>query len=426
MADFRAFTGLRYRRDLDLAAVTCPPYDVLSPDEQRALQERSPYATARLILPEGEGDTRYANAADLLAAWVREGVLATDAAPALYVTRTEFSEPGTDGGVRHARLGLMGLLALHEYDDGVVLPHERTLTGPKADRMKLLQATRANLESIMGLVDDPDGALYAAMEAATHNPPLADFTGDDEQRHTLFAFTDAAEIERVRGLIAPLPFFIADGHHRYETSLAYARELGVLGTDAPEATLLATLTTFTDRGLSVLPTHRLVRDTPPDLRNLLFRHLEPQFDVLEGVSADDLEGRLRLSVENQPIFGLVLPSGTLYQLTLRDPSALADLLPSTVHPALRGLEVVILQHLVLDGALGIPAAEVATTDRLAYTRDADEAIRRVHNGEFDVALLLGRPAVTAVRDVSLAGEVMPQKSTFFYPKLLSGLVLRAF
>jgi uncharacterized protein (DUF1015 family) len=426
MAEIRAFAGLRYRDDLDLSAVTCPPYDVLSPAEQTALQERSPYATARLILPTGDGDARYTNAADLFRTWIAEGMLRQDETPVLYVTRTEFSEPGTNGAVRRFRLGLVSLLRLYEYEDRVVLPHERTLTGPKADRLKLLRATGANFESIMGLVDDPDGSIYETLEDITRLGPIADFTGDDDQRHQLYAVRGPAMIALLTHLIARQPVFIADGHHRYETAVAFAKERGVLGTDAPEAFLLTTISTFSDPGLTVLPTHRLVRDTPPELRNLIFRHLEPMFDILENIDAADLEGRLRLSVENQPVFGLVMPSGTLYQLTLRDPAALADLLPADIHPSLQGLEVVILQHLVLDKALGIPPAEVATTNRLAYTRDMSEAIRRVHDGEFDLALLLGRPAVTAVRDVSLAGEVMPQKSTFFYPKLLSGLVMRPF
>jgi uncharacterized protein (DUF1015 family) len=426
MADIRTFSGLRYRDDVDLAAVTCPPYDVLTAAERQALQNRSPFAAARLILPQGEGDERYENAATLFRELRESGVLALDPTPAFYVTRTDFAEPDAETDTRQFRLGLVALLRLHPYTDKVVLPHERTLSKPKADRLKLLRATRANLESIMGLVDDPVGALYAALERAVQGRSLAEFAGDDDQVHALYAVTDPEEVSRIQSLIAPQPVFIADGHHRYETSLAYAEELGVLGTNAPEAFILTTLSSFADPGLVLLPTHRLVRGTPPELRNAIFRHLEPNFDILENVDAADLEGRLRLSVHNQPVFGLAMPSGTLYQLTPRDPEGVGALLPDTTHPALRNLEAVLLQYLVLEPALGIPAAEVATTDRLGYTRSIPDALKLVHDGEFDVALLLGRPAVTAVRDVSLAGEVMPQKSTFFYPKLLSGLVMREF
>lgn len=416
MAEIKAFSGLRYRDGIDLAAVTCPPYDVLSPTERTALQERSPYATARLILPTGDGDARYTNASSLLKDWIREGVIKADDPPTLYVTRTEFTEPGTEGSERSFRLGLVALVRLHEYEDRVILPHERTLSAPKEDRLKLLRATQANVESIMALVDDQQGALYAELAAATEQgPPLADFTGDDNQRHTLFAVSDPAAIHRIEAITAPEPVYIADGHHRYETSVAYAKELGVLGTDAPEAFILATISTFNDPGLIVLPTHRMVRGTPSALRVSLFQHLEKYFEITEGIEQADLEGRLRLKVTNQVVFGLTMPSGTLYRLTARNASTLYDSLPDTVHPALRTLEAVLLQYLILEPALGIPSAEIATTDRLGYTRDVSEAVRRVHVGEFDLALLLGRPDVTAVRDVSLAGEVMPQKSTFLIP-----------
>jgi uncharacterized protein (DUF1015 family) len=425
MAEIRPFTALRYAEGTDLAAVTCPPYDVLSPEEKQALQDRSPHAAARLILPTGEGDARYQNAADLLADWTGSGALREDATPGLYVTRTEFTEPGGDGTFRRHRLGLVCLLRLHGYADRVVLPHERTLSRPKEDRLKLLRATQANVESIMGLVDDQGGALYDLLAAATRGEPLADFTGDDHQRHTLYKVEDAAAVRALAEKVAPAHVYIADGHHRYETSVAYAQETGTLGKDAPEAFILATLSSLADPGLAVLPTHRLVKDTPPDLLHTLFAHLEPLFDVRDA-QPEDVESRLRLSVQNQPVFGLALPSGHLYQLTLRAGTDPESALPADIHPALRPLEAVLLQHLVLGPALGISASEVATTDRMGYTRSFDEAVRKVHDGEYDVALLLGRPPVTAVRDVSLAGEVMPQKSTYFYPKLLSGLVMRRF
>ncbi len=423
MAEIRPFAAIRYAENADLAAVTCPPYDVLSPAERQALIDRSPHAAARLILPEGEGDAKYQSASELWTAWQQSGVLREDTTPGLYVTRTEFVEPGSSGEQRRQRLGLVCLLRLQPYGERAVLPHERTLTGPKEDRLRLLRATHANFESSMGLGVDPVGVGDRRRETGATGAPPADFVGDGNQRDTRGKVEDTATNAAQPTQFAARPVYIADGHHRYETSLAFAQETGAAGTDRPEAFLLTTLSSFHDPGLSLLPTHRLVRGLTSDFRTTLFRHLEELFDVGE-IALDDLEARLRLHVENQTAFGLALPSGFTYQVTARDASRLDAALPADLHPSLRRLDVTILQHLVLDRVMGIPAAEVATTDRLAYTRSAEEAIQRVREGEFDVALLLGHTPVEAVRDVSDAGEVMPQKSTFFYPKLLSGLVMR--
>ncbi len=424
MAELRAFSALRYNPNEDLASVTCPPYDVLSPQERQALADKSPHATVRVILPEGEGDAKYEIAARLMSDWQANSVLQTDDTPGLYVTRTNFSEPGS--GQRKGRLGLVALLKLSEYADGHVLPHEKTLTAPKADRLKLLRATRASVESIMGLVDDETGELYRLLEQAASQTPIASYDGDDDQSHALYKIEDAETIDKIRALALPQPVFIADGHHRYETALAYARETGTLGTDVPEAFLLATITPHSDPGLVVLPTHRLVKNTPPDLLHGLLRGLERDFDVVE-ISRDDLEGRLRLQVENQIVFGLLLPSGTFYRVASRDAAPLYGKLPSDVSPALRLSEPLLLLHLILGPLLGLDAASIATTDRLAYTRDIDEAVLKVRDtNEYDVCFLLPNPPVTCVRDVSLEGGVMPQKSTFFYPKLASGLLMRTF
>lgn len=423
MPDIRPFPALRYGPDADLARLSCPPYDVLSPAERQALVDRSPHAMVHLILPEGASDAKYENAARLLTDWQQAGVLREAASSGFYVSQTEFTEPGTT--VRRHRLGLACLLRLHEYADKVVLPHEKTLDRPKEDRLKLLQATKTNLESIMTLVEDPNGRFYNALETATQEVPLADFSGDDAQQHRLWKIeANTPPAREIQEMVGAQPHaFIADGHHRYETSLTYAREKNALGSDRPEAFLLATLSSFADPGLSLLPTHRLVKGVSAADRASLFRHLEQFFDVHE-MEREDLLSRLRLAVQNQAVFGLALGSGNLYQVSARDASALEAALPAGLDPSLRRLPVILLQHLVLEKALGIGVDEIATTDRLSYTRSADEALARVHAGEFDAALLLGRTPVEAVRDVSLAGQVMPQKSTFFYPKLLSGLVMR--
>lgn len=423
MAEIRPFPALRYAPDVALDSVTCPPYDVLSVEQRNLLFARSPYATAHLILPEGEGDAKYASAAALLKEMREERILRLDPGPALYVTRTQFTEPGT--GVRKERLGLVCLLRLHEYADRVVLPHERTLTGPKEDRLKLIRATGGNLESIMLVVDDPDTSLQRALTEATHRDPVASFEGDDDQRHTLYRVDRDEAIRQVQANLAGKEVFIADGHHRYETSLAIAKERGALGTEAPEAFLLVTITSLADPGLVVLPTHRLVRGTPPESRDRLLETLAERFTVTKV--GDEAIGEPLTATADAPgtfTFLLALPDG-LYRLTVEG-GALAQSLPSDLPPSLAQLDVTRLLHLVLDPVFGIGPDAVATTDRLSYTRSAEEAVARVRSGEYDAACLLSRPTVEGMLDVSRADEVMPQKSTFFYPKLLSGLVMRVF
>ena len=230
MADIRAFSALRYAEGTDLAQVTCPPYDVLSPTERQALQNRSPHAAARLILPNGEGDERYTNAANLLTEWQNAGILRHDDTPALYVTRTNFTEPGST--MRRSRLGLICLLRLYEYADRVVLPHEKTLSKPKEDRLKLLRATQANIESIMALADDESEAMYSLLAQVAAGTPLSTFHGDDDQEHTLFRVNDETLTQAIIAHMENASVYIADGHHRYETSVAHARETETLGTDA--------------------------------------------------------------------------------------------------------------------------------------------------------------------------------------------------
>ena len=423
MAEIRPFPALRYAPDVALDSVTCPPYDVLSPQERALLFLRSPYATAHLILPEGEGDGRYARAASLLKDLRTQGILRLDPEPALYVTRTAFVEPGT--GDRKQRFGLVCLLRLHEYADRVVLPHERTLTGPKEDRLKLIRATEGNLESIMLVAEDEDRTLQSALTGATRTEAIASFDSDDNQHHTLYRISDPAVVAAVTENLADKEVFIADGHHRYETSLAVAKERGVLGTDAPEAFLLVTISSLADPGLVVLPTHRLVRFAAPEQRERLRQTLERYFTVTP-VGEEALQEPLRTTADARGEFSLlmVLPDG-LYRLRTEG-AALQAGLPDGTPPSVGRLDVTRLLHLILKPAFGIGPDDVATTDRLAYTRGAEEAVAKVRGGEFDAAFLLSRPTVEGMLDVSRADEVMPQKSTFFYPKLLSGLVMRVF
>jgi len=428
MVDILPFRGVRYDPAAaggDLSALVAPPYDVISPAAQAALYEKHPANVVRLIL--GREDDKYAQAARLFREWIASGVLKADDEPALYVYHQTFDDPAT-GKPAPERMGLICLLKLEDYSTGRVLPHEKTLTGPKTDRLELLRATEAQFESIYGLYSDPDQSVQSFLREYDDRETVIERVDNlIGSSHRIERLTDASAHAVLRDLLADTPVFIADGHHRYETALNYRREVrraqpGV-SEDAPIAAdyILITLTAFEDEGLVVLPTHRLVRNVPPEKIAALPDALAAHF-TLSNSSPDAVEAEIAAQSEAGKVaFGIVLPPGQV-QLAVLNASAVEAADPGS--PAVKRLPVTLLGSLILDQCLGIDADAVAAGDHVSYTRDFAEALAAVERGEAQAAFLLGRPTVQEIKDVSLAGDVMPQKSTFFFPKLLSGLVLR--
>ena len=432
MVDILPFRGVRYdtaAAGCDLEALVAPPYDVISSAEQAALYDRNPANVVRLILGR-EGD-KYERAAATFRKWLEGGVLKADAVPALYVYRQRFTDPAT-GHACPERIGLVCLLKLEEYATGRVLPHEKTLTAAKVDRLELLRATEAQFESIYGLYSDPDMAVqsflreYDDREAAVCR--VEDAIGSS---HCIEAIVDSRAHAVLRDMLADKQVFIADGHHRYETSLNYRREFRAAHPEISEDTpvtadyILITLTAFEDEGLLVLPTHRLVRNVAPERISGLPAALDARF-MLSDSSSEAVEAEIAAhAAEGRTAFGIVLPPGRV-QLAVLDAAEGDDPgpIPGPASTAVERLPVTLLGSLILDQALGIDAAAVAAGTNVSYTRDLVEAVAAVAEGKAQAAFLLGRPTVSEIKDVSLAGDVMPQKSTFFYPKLLSGLVLR--
>ncbi len=428
MVDILPFRGVRYDPAAaggDLSALVAPPYDVISPAAQAALYEKHPANVVRLIL--GREDDKYAQAARLFREWIASGVLKADDEPALYVYHQTFDDPAT-GKPAPERMGLICLLKLEDYSTGRVLPHEKTLTGPKTDRLELLRATEAQFESIYGLYSDPDQSVQSFLREYDDRETVIERVDNlIGSSHRIERLTDASAHAVLRDLLADTPVFIADGHHRYGTALNYRREVRRAQPEADENTPLAadyiliTLTAFEDEGLVVLPTHRLVRNVPPEKIAALPDALAARF-TLSNSSPDALEAEIAAQSEAGKVaFGLVLPPGQV-QLAVLNASAVEA--AGSGSPAVKRLPVTLLGSLILDQCLGIDAAAVAAGDHVSYMRDFAEALAAVERGEAQAAFLLGRPTVQEIKDVSLAGDVMPQKSTFFYPKLLSGLVLR--
>ncbi len=425
MVDILPFRGVRYdpaAAGASLADLTAPPYDVISPSAQEALYAKNPANVVRLIL--GREDDRYAQAAQLFREWLASGILKADDSPAVYVYRQNFADPGTGNPVPE-RMALLCLLKLEEYSAGRVLPHEKTMTGPKTDRLELLRATEAQFEPIYGLYSDPDGAVQAFVgeydDRETVIERVDDLIGSS---HAVEKLTDSDAHAVLREMMADKQVFIADGHHRYETALNYRREVRAAHPDVSAETplpcdsILIALTALEDAGLLVLPTHRLIKNVPQDTINALPDTLRETFTLSPG-TAETVEAEIAAHAAGGKLaFGVVLPPGEVHLAVLNGPSADPSL------TAAERLPVSLLGSLILEGCLGIDAAAVTSGANVSYTRELSEAVDAVKTSTAQAAFLLGRPTVDEIKAVSEAGDVMPQKSTFFYPKLLSGLVLR--
>lgn len=438
MAEIAPFRGIHYNpARVPIADVIAPPYDVLSPAEQDALYARHPENIVRLILnKEASGDdaahNRYTRAAQFLREALAKGVLVQDTAPALYEYIQQFEHPLEPQRLLERR-ALFVALKLVPYEQGIVLPHEETHPKAKADRLELMRATRVNPEPIYGLYEDPAGTVASSLQAQRwQQEPLLKAVlpgrhAPDSEQHTLYRYTDSCLLADLEEFFDPRRIWIADGHHRYETALNYQRERraaeGNPEIPQPYDYLLIGLSAFEYPGLVVLPTHRLVKNIPASRLEQLALQLDRFFHV-QAMPVSAARAWLQTQVPGEKRFVLITARGA-YALTLRDLNLVDAALDSQHSPAWRHLDVTILQALVLERTLGISWAELAHTPDIAYTRDEQEAVYKVQSGVYQLACLLQTPTVTEVRDVAAAGDKMPQKSTFFYPKLWSGLILRS-
>ena len=441
MALVRPVRGLRYdlSRAGDAGQLLAPPYDVVDDAGRARIAARSPHNCIHVILPQGEGDTKYAEGAQQFERLKAEA-LTHDEAPSFYVYHQTFSSEGQ----QYTRKGFIGLIELTRFGAGPVLPHERTLAGPKADRLKLMRACMAHLELVFGMFSDPARGWEASLGELGAPVLDADFDG---AHHTLFRVDDPRATAALAQLLEDRKIYIADGHHRYETMCSFRDELAAEGRGETARWGLIYLSNLDDPGLVVLPTHRLVHSvTSFDLRTTLAA-LAPFFDIAEVSlpgNAADLRSKLAESAANGAAFGLAVPGqGALHVLSLRkdfEPSA-AGL--GHLHVALQRLDVALLHELVLERGLGITREAQSQNTNLRYYKSTDAALAvaagpaSVHAGEASNLVVASDPVVadvvqlvcfmnpTPVADVRAvcdSGEVMPQKSTFFYPKIPTGLV----
>ncbi|MFI4993694.1 MAG: DUF1015 domain-containing protein [Solirubrobacterales bacterium] len=416
MADVQPLRALHYDPAVTgpLADVVAPPYDVIDAEQRAGLIARSPYNVVAVDLPQGEpgGRDPYDSASELFETWQLQGALVRDSEPALWAHTQDYTGPD---GQRRTRRGFFCRVRIEDYGPGRVRPHERTHPGPKEDRLRLTKATRANISPIFSLYSDPANAAWAALAPATGQQPYGEVTDADGTVHRLWRVAGPQAIAAVQAATRDAELLIADGHHRYETMQAYADEIGGEG---EHRYILMCLVALEDPGLTIFPTHRLVRGLSGERREALEQALARDFDIAE-VSLDEVTpepGRGPLAL------GLVDERGErARRLTLKD-QAIADAALPARSRAYRELDTGVLEALLLKNALGLSDEDISHFNGMFYARDTVEALALVRSGEYDAAFLMRPTPVTQVREIAAAGENMPPKSTYFFPKLLTGLL----
>jgi len=416
MADVQPLRALHYNPAVvgPLADVVAPPYDVIDATQRAELIARSPFNVVAVDLPQSTPDEpdQYAAAGELFERWQREGALVRDDEPALWAHAQDYTGP--DGRAR-TRSGFFCRVRIEDYGPGRVRPHERTHPGPKEDRLRLTRATRANVSPIFSLYSDPTNAAWQALAPATEQPPWAQITDADGTVHRLWRASDPATIAAVQAATRDAELLIADGHHRYETMHAYAEEVGG---DGEHRYILMCLVALQDPGLTVFPTHRLIGGLDDERRAKLEQTLQRDFDIaevpVEEIAPPPGEGPLQLGY----IDGR---DGRPLRLTLKD-QAIADAALPGHSEAYRHLDTGVLETLLLKNTLGLSDDDIAHFNGLFYARDTAEALAMVRSGSYDAAFLMRPTPVAQVRDVAGASENMPPKSTYFFPKLLTGLL----
>ncbi len=432
MAVIRPFRGIRYNLERigDLSHVITQPYDRIHDAEQARYYELSPYNFVRIILGkrtphDSETDNVYTRARCYGQTWLAEGILVRDERPSLYVLEQSFTTP--DGRAR-TRRGLAAALQLTPFEEGTILPHERTLSGPKVDRLNLTRATAFAWEHIFILYPDENNQVNEVLQPylEAHPPVVArEMVIETAVEQRFWAVDDPAVIGAVMEEMAPKRnLIIADGHHRYETMLNYREEMRRQHPDAPADAAfnftLVTLVSMSDPGLVILPTHRLVHSYGRMSGKEALERAKEYFDVTPMADRAAMEQALREAKPLHPRFGFY--DGAYAVLTLRDPAILERILPDRA-PDWRLLDVSVLHELFIERVLGIDKGAVERKENLDYLRDPNPGYRAVDEGKAQFLIVMNPTRMEQVRACTAAGEKMPQKSTDFYPKVISGLVM---
>jgi len=421
LAEISEFRGVRYNpaKVQYMQNVICPPYDVISTQEQQELYDRNKYNMVRLEYgleqeADNERNNRYTRTRDEFNRWLKENVLIQDQVPNYYVHEHSFEV----GEAKKKRIELYACVRLEPWENRVIFPHEYTMAKAKADRLDLMKACSADFSPIFGLYEDPGGRINQLIVNRVKSNPTYNFQQGTDN-HRFWQANEPEFVQRVSHFLIPKPIYIADGHHRYETALAYReyrRELdpGGSGNEAYNYVMMA-LVSFSDPGIVILPIHRLVRDIPAATIDKFKKELSNYFDVGEGSA-----GRASSSVAAGSIRIYGLEPGQVLSLTLLPGIRVNDFLKQKHSEAYGKLDVSVVQHIICEKLLGLPTGD---SDNLAYTPSGESACRLVDGGQFQFTILLNPIPARAIKAVADANDRMPRKSTFFYPKLPSGLVI---
>jgi uncharacterized protein (DUF1015 family) len=436
LAEIRPFRGVHYNQSLvkDPAQVLCPPYDIISPALQHQLYHQNEANFVRVEFgrefpQDTETDNRYTRALDTAVKWLEQGILKVDEEPSLYIHDHNF----THQGKKYRRRSITCLVKLEEWIKMVVRPHEGTLSEPKSDRLSMLWTLQANTSPILALYEDSKGKVSSILEAKSHVEPVIGTRLEDAESHQLWAVKDAASVSQICGYLKPQPIYIADGHHRYESALAYQRErrVGCMSEPGQEPYdfVMMTLVDFSDPGLVILPAHRLIRGLSKSTLDALTTGLETFFSV-EQTPLKRTETRSQiddlLSYKSGKVKFMLcgLVKDILLALELRDYSLVRQMIPYFHSDIYQKLDVSIVDHVILEEIMGMTPDSSAIS--LGYSHDALDAINMVQEEEYQLAFIVNPVRPDVIKAVADSGDRMPRKSTYFYPKSPAGLVFYRF
>ncbi len=438
MADIIPFKGIRYNKEKikDLNPVMTPPYDIISSAQQEMYYNRDEFNMIKLDLvkelpTDTERDNRYTRASNTFTQWLSNKVLVEEGQPSIYFYEVSYTKYGPEKTMK----GFIALCRLEEFGKGKVVPHEYTLSKPKSDRLNLLRSCQANFSLIFSLYSSREGNINKTIEGRLQGAaPDIDVVDDNGDRHRLWVVSDPAVIGTVQNEMKEKTVYIADGHHRYEASLNYRNEVRQKSGEGPHDYIMMFFANMDEPGLTVLPTHRLIFGVSDDLIFSLYDSLTKYFrirdfefsSVSESGARRQLADAIKKAGPQDHYLGMYIKGENKYSLLeLKGEDTLLDI-QSDRPLSWRRLDVSILQSLILEEILGFSEESISRQENLCYVKDFDESIRKVRDEEYQAAFLLNATKIGEIKDVTETGERMPQKSTYFYPKCLTGLVINKF